>query len=190
MVTNTQKSFLRFALVGGVLALSLTGCGDSSYENFEECELKEMQKLSQKSADLSDGALGVITNFCVKYPLRSEQEEKQKSTAKIADPKWIIVGPEKGYRDGTRSFIDVNNVETDGFEKTFWVRVLKKGQTIEGKNFGIRKKRVDCSSGAMTNLLSGEYVNGNGSGKEEFQSVPIVPGGSNAAIYRYVCEKK
>ena len=190
MVTNTRKSFLRFALVGGVLALTLAGCGDSNYENFEECQLKETQKLSQKSKDLSDAALGVIIDFCIKYPTRSEQEEERKPAAKIADPKWIVVGPKKGFSNGARIFIDVNNIETDGYKKTFWVRELNKAQTLEGNNFGISKKMVDCSSGAMTNLLSGKMVNGNGSGKEEFRNVPIVPGGSNAAIYQYICEKK
>lgn len=188
MVANTQKSFWYSALASGVLALSLTGCGDRSYENFEECQLEEMGKLTQKGKDLSDAALGVIGEFCAKYPLRSEQEENQKPTGKIADPEWKMVGKEEGY-SGTRYFVDTNNIETDKSEKTFWVKVLKDGQTIEGKNFGIIKAKVDCSSGLLTNLFRGEYVNGQGSGKEEYRSIPIVPGGSNAAIYRDVCEK-
>ena len=195
MVTNTQKSFLRFALVGGVLTLTLAGCGDSNYENFEECELKEMQKLSQKSVDLSDGALGVITNFCVKYPTRSEQEETKKSkkrmvTGAIADPKWKSVNTKRA--DGVQHFIDVNNIVAEGSIKTIWLKELEKGQTTEGNTFRRWQVDVDCASRTLTHRYYEKIVTGDQ--KEErtdpWTDTTIVPGSTQARVYNDLCERK
>ena len=195
MVTNTRKSFLRFALVGGVLALTLAGCGDSNYENFEECQLKETQKLSQKSKDLSNAALGVIIDFCIKYPTRSEQEESKKSkkqtvTGAIADPQWERVN--KKHADGTQYLIDVNNITVDGSIKTFWLKELRKGQTTEGNTFRRWQVDVDCANKTLTNRYYEKIVNG---AQKERRTDPwtettIAPGSTDARVYNDLCEKK
>lgn len=193
-MTNTQKSLLRFALVGGVLTLTLTGCGDRNYETFEECQLQEVQKLSQKSKDLSDGVLGVITNFCIKYPTRIQQEESKKSkeqmvTGAIADPKWKSVN--KKHADGTQYFIDANNIVTEGSIKTIWLKELKKGQTTEGNTFRRWQVDVDCTSRTFTHRYYEKVVNGDQ--KEErtdpWTDTTIAPGSTQARVYNDLCEK-
>lgn len=190
MVENTRKSFLYSALASGVLALTLTGCGDRSYENFEECQLEEMGKLTQKGKDLSDAALGVIGEFCAKYPLRSEQDAK-KTLKSYKDPDWKIVGRKNGYSDGTKFYVDINSIESEGFQKNFWLMMLNKDQKLEGKDFNLYKNQANCSSGTLVTQTEQVWVNNKRVSERTLSSTgEVTPGTAGADIYQYVCEKK
>lgn len=188
---KTRKSLLCFALASGVLVLSLTGCGESSYENFEECQLKEVHKLSRDSKELSNQALNVIIDFCAKYPTRSEQNANDLPAKNISVPKWTTVGPEKGYVGGSRFFIDTNNIETDQSEITFWYKQLDKGQTVQGYDDTLFRIKMDCSYRNMDIISVEKTVNGTtGVGREgPWYDVTITPGTNWADAYKYVCEK-
>ena len=188
---KTRKSLLCFALASGVLGLSLTGCGESGYENYEECQLKEVQKLSRDSKELSEQALNVIASFCEKYPTRNEKNEKNAVTKEIANPIWEKINTEKGKSKGDQYLIDVNNIDTIGVEKIFWILKLKKDQKLKDKTFLIERLSANCAAGNLSRISSSQYDEGKP--KENFvNSAPttIVPGSLGADIYRYVCKKK
>lgn len=187
-----RKSFIRCAIGTGGLLLLLTGCSEGGYENFEECQLKELQKLSKDGRDLSEGALRVIAGFCAKYPLQSEQSEKRKSDGKIRVPNWKVVGPEKGYSGGVRFLVDTNNIEADGSKKTFWYKALDKKQTVEGNNYNLFRVTMDCHGKTMDILSSEKTVNGTTGIDREgpWYSETVTPGTNWSDVYQYVCGKK
>ena len=161
----------------------------------QECQLKETQKLSQKSKDLSNAALGVIIDFCIKYPTRSEQEQDKKSkkqtvTGAIADSQWERVN--KKHADGTQYFIDVNNIVTEGSKKTIWLKELQKGQTTEGNTFRRWQTDVDCASRTLTHLYYEKIVNGSQKEERDYPvtEANIAPGSTQARVFNDLCEKK
>lgn len=188
-MANTKKSLLRFVLFGGVLTLTLTGCGQNNYKSWEECRLNEMKEVSRSGKDLSPDAVEIVTSYCTN--LETEKAAQEKSAKVIRQPNWQNVGPGKGYSAGVRLLVDDNSIETDGFKKTFWVKMLEKGQTIEGKDFKLYKAETDCSARTMTTLTEKIWVNNRQISENSISDAgDITPGSSGADIYQYICEKK
>jgi hypothetical protein len=193
MVTNTQKSFLRFALTGAVLSLSLTGCGDGNYDTYEECRLKELDKLTRAGKELIPEAIEVISDYCsdLEAKKNEEKESKKQEPAKIiADPNWKMVV--KKETSGERWFIDAGNIETSGSIKTVWTRKLEKGQTIDGDDYQTARFQVDCSAGTTRYLLYYKIINGKSVDEQNgpWTAEDVRPGSSGSDFYNYVCEKK
>jgi hypothetical protein len=190
MIKRDKKGFFPIAFVGVVLTLSLPGCGGTDYENFEECQLKEMQKTSSKNNELSHEALMVISRFCVKYPFRDDQEQKQAAQKKISEPKWIGIGPKQGYSDNARRFIDANNIEINESERIFWIKSIGPGQEIKGKNYQIGQISVDCSLGKIMTISYETYVNGKSEDtpSSNWSYEEVRPGSMGADLYEYVCK--
>jgi hypothetical protein len=185
MVTNAQKSLLRFALVGGVLAMLLASCGKGDYESVEECRLEELKKVSRSEKE----AIAIVINYCDEWERKNEKRSKSKKS--IADPNWRNIGPEGGYSDGSRFLVDVNSIEIDDFRRTFWKKELDPGQTVDGPNYTVYRMEADCSSGTINEVSSFEVVNML-YGSEQFGtgSTTVHPGTNQADIYQFVCEKK
>ena len=193
MDANTQKSFLRSALVGGFLALSLTGCGDGSYDTYEECRLKELDKLTRSGKELIPEAIDVISDYCTDLEVKKVKEkegDKQKPAKIIADPNWKML--RKKETSGDQWFIDVNNIETNGFTRIFWMKKLEKGQTITGENYQTGRAEIDCSAGTIRYLSYVKFINGKSTDRRDgpWTAEDIRPGSIGSDFYTYVCEKK
>lgn len=193
MIANTQKSFLRFALTGGVLALSLTGCGDGNYDTYEECRLKELDKLTRAGKELIPEAIEVISDYCSDLEVKKneEKESKKQEPAKIiADPNWKMVV--KKETSGERWFIDAGNIETSGSIKTVWTQKLEKGQTIDGDDYQTARFQIDCSAGTIRYLLYYKIINGKSVDEQNgpWTAEDVRPGSRGSDFYNYVCEKK
>jgi hypothetical protein len=193
MMTDTQKSLLRFALVGGVLALSLAGCGDGNYDTYEECRLKELDKLTRAGRELIPEAINVISDYCsdLEAKKNEEKESKKQEPAKIiADPNWKMVV--KKETSGERWFIDAGNIETSGSIKTFWMKKLEKGQTVGGEDYQTGKLQIDCSAGTILYLSYDKIINGKSVDRRDgpWTAEDIRPGSGGSDFYNYVCGKK
>jgi hypothetical protein len=190
IVTNNNRINVQISLLSGLLLLTISACAEKNYENYEACVLKETQKMSRNNGDISKEALVVVFDYCDKYPSRDAKAKKQEAPKKIAYPSWNIVGPEMGYFDGKRYFIDLNNVDTDGFEKTFWIKQVEIGDAFDGNTFEVRRITANCAAGTFTNLSWKKSVKGKSEGEENGDFIPytVTPGSRGSDFYNFICE--
>jgi adenine-specific DNA methylase len=180
---------LRFAAGTGFLAFALTGCSKSNYETFEECELNELHKLSSDGQNLSPDARGIIMNFCLEEESKRNQNEQDRSIRRIELPKWEIVSDQNIDDDGNRRFIDVNNIETNVFQRKFWIKKLTRNQNIDGNSFEIARMHVDCSRQTARYLSYEKFVNGEStiSQNDVWAEEVVRPDSRLSYYYNFVC---
>jgi hypothetical protein len=96
-----------------------------------------------------------------------------------------------GYSDGKRYFIDLNNVEIEGFEKTFWIKEVESGDAFDGNTFEVRRIKVNCAAGTFTNLSWRKSVKGKPEGEENGDFIPntVTPGSKVSDFYNFICER-
>ena len=179
-----MKSLVKWGVIITLVFIA-SGCNGKKYSSEEECQVREIQKLTA----VNDVSNQIVYDFCEKMFEKPLDEKKSKDKyEELKAPEWVTIRENKKVGDKKINlYLDTNSVEIDSSIRTFWVKYEVVGKVDE---YDVYHTKIDCENRQISTTESTKYKDNEATPQVVNPSwVSIVPESSGGSIYNIVCSK-